>query len=60
MDWNTFLVESSEDDLRYETRNSFRGGTDALNEHFTERVSRLEATGVRGLERSFKPKLHIA
>ncbi|MBE9207033.1 hypothetical protein IQ244_10970 [Nostoc sp. LEGE 06077] len=34
VDWNIFLVESSLDDLRYETRNSFRGETDALNEHF--------------------------
>ncbi|WP_193889097.1 hypothetical protein [Nostoc sp. LEGE 06077] len=33
VDWNIFLVESSSDDLRYETRNSFRGGKDALNEH---------------------------
>ncbi|MBE9210392.1 hypothetical protein IQ244_28595 [Nostoc sp. LEGE 06077] len=33
VDWNVFLVESSSDDLRYETRNSFRGGTNALNEY---------------------------
>ncbi|MBE9207744.1 hypothetical protein IQ244_14695 [Nostoc sp. LEGE 06077] len=32
VDWKIFLLESSSDDLRYETRNSFRGGTDALNE----------------------------
>ncbi|MBD2487988.1 hypothetical protein [Aulosira sp. FACHB-615] len=30
MDWKKFLVESSSDDLRYETRNSFRGGTNVL------------------------------
>ncbi|MBE9208471.1 hypothetical protein IQ244_18420 [Nostoc sp. LEGE 06077] len=40
VDWKIFLVESSEDDLRYETRNSFRGGTDALNEHLCVHRSR--------------------
>ncbi|MBE9210172.1 hypothetical protein IQ244_27490 [Nostoc sp. LEGE 06077] len=40
VDWNIFLVESSEDDLRYETRNEFRGGTDALNEHLCLHRSR--------------------
>ncbi|MBE9209828.1 hypothetical protein IQ244_25705 [Nostoc sp. LEGE 06077] len=57
VDWNIFLVESSSDDLRYETRNEFRGGTDALNEHLcVHRSPKAE----RGLDRGCKNKLHIA
>ncbi|MBE9211040.1 hypothetical protein IQ244_32060 [Nostoc sp. LEGE 06077] len=59
MDWKIFLVESSSDDLRYETRNSFRGGTDALNEHLCvhrspsrEEVAKLPSPRPRRSEKS--------
>ncbi|MBE9208797.1 hypothetical protein IQ244_20080 [Nostoc sp. LEGE 06077] len=39
VDCKKFLVESSSDDLRYETRNSFRGGTDALHEYLCDTVA---------------------
>ena len=32
MDSNEFFFESSNEDLRYETRNLFRGGTDTLRQ----------------------------